>query len=139
MQAQRKHVITMAIVSLVIFLIVNGLMILKPMKLAEPVYSSEFWQVTFTALILYVVAIILAAFHLKVSYYLLAVIIAVYTIGLVGVVITLFTTSHANLLLKLVVAIIALIGIVVNVDWYLLAFKLRGMYIQEMINQRTHH
>lgn len=137
MQNQRKQVITLAIVSLMLFLAVNGLMILKAMQLSTPVVMSVFWRTNAVAAILYIVAIVLATLKLKVSYYLLAVVIANYTVGLVSVIITLFTASQANILLKLVAFVVAILGIVINVTWYMQAFKLRNLYVQNLIKQRA--
>ncbi|WP_283679403.1 hypothetical protein [Lentilactobacillus sp. Marseille-Q4993] len=126
MKKEEKLVINWAIVSLVVFLIANWFMTIKGMRLDKPVVMSEAMQVTVTAIVFYAATIVLALIKVRISYYLLAVVIAIYSVGFVGMGVTMFTDSAANPFLKIIMLAIAIFGIVVNVYWVILAFKLRA-------------
>lgn len=66
----------------------------------------------------------------------MAVVVAIYTVGLVGMLTTMFTGSSANILIRLAVAALSAFGIIVNLYWYGLAFKLRSVLQTAMIKKR---
>ena len=119
-----------------IFLLVNWLLTLPVMQLNQRVVLSEAWQVTFIALAFYAATILLAVLKVRISYYLMAVVVAIYTVGLVGMLTTMFTGSSANILIRLAVAALSAFGIIVNLYWYGLAFKLRSVLQTAMIKKR---
>jgi len=137
MKKEEKRVIYWAIVSLVVFLASNALMTLKWMKLDRPVIMSEMWQVTFIAIAFYAATLILAVLKVKISYYLLSVVIAIYSVGFVGMGITLVQGSDGNILLRLLVLALVIFGIVVNVYWYMLAFRMRAVLQTDMLKRRA--
>lgn len=132
MKNEEKKVIYWAIISMAIFLLVNWLLTLPVMQLNQRVVLSEAWQVTFIALAFYAASILLAVLKVRISYYLMAVVVAIYTVGLVGM----FTGSSANILIRLAVAALSAFGIIVNLYWYGLAFKLRSVLQTAMIKKR---
>jgi hypothetical protein len=133
---EEKKVIYWAIISMGIFLLVNWLLTLPVMQLNQRVVLSEAWQVTFIALAFYAATILLAVLKVRISYYLMAVVVAIYTVGLVGMLTTMFTGSSANILIRLAVAALSAFGIIVNLYWYGLAFKLRSVLQTAMIKKR---
>ncbi|GAY73679.1 hypothetical protein [Lentilactobacillus kosonis] len=137
MKREEKRVIYWAIVSLVVFLLSNALMTLKWMNLDRPVVMSEMLQVTYIAIAFYAATIILAVLKIKISYYLLSVVIAIYSVGFVGMGITLVQGSSGNLILRLLVLALVIFGIVVNVYWYMLAFKMRSALQTDMLKRRA--
>lgn len=136
MKNEEKKVIYWAIISMAIFLLVNWLLTLPVMQLNQRVVLSEAWQVTFIALAFYAATILLAVLKVRISYYLMAVVVAIYTVGLVGMLTTMFTGSSANILIRLAVAALSAFGIIVNLYWYGLAFKLRSVLQTAMIKKR---
>ncbi|EHL98450.1 hypothetical protein HMPREF9103_01493 [Lentilactobacillus parafarraginis F0439] len=136
MKNEEKKVIYWAIISMAIFLLVNWLLTLPVMQLNQRVVLSEAWQVTFIALAFYAASILLAVLKVRISYYLMAVVVAIYTVGLVGMLTTMFTGSSANILIRLAVAALSAFGIIVNLYWYGLAFKLRSVLQTAMIKKR---
>lgn len=136
MKNEEKKVIYWAIISMAIFLLVNWLLTLPVMQLNQRVVLSEAWQVTFIALAFYAASILLAVLKVRISYYLMVVVVAIYTVGLVGMLTTMFTGSSANILIRLAVAALSAFGIIVNLYWYGLAFKLRSVLQTAMIKKR---
>lgn len=125
MKKEETQTIFWAVISLVVFLATTWLMTLSFMKLKAPATAGEALQVTGIAVAFYAATLILAALRVKISYYLLAVVIAVYSVGFVGMISTMFLNSDASILVKLFVSAVAAFGILVNVYWYILAFRLR--------------
>lgn len=133
MRNEEKKVIYWAVISLILFLLVNWLMTLDFMHLARSVRLSEAVRVTIIAGILYLATILLAALKVKISYYLMAAVVAIYTVGFVGMLTTMFTGSEANIVIKLVMAGLSAFGVIVNFYWFILAFKLRAVYQRESL------
>ncbi|MFT8744603.1 MAG: hypothetical protein ABF767_13195, partial [Lentilactobacillus hilgardii] len=122
--------------SLVFFLLVNWLMTLDFMRLDRRVLLSEAVRVTIIAGVFYLATILLAYLKVKISYYLMAVVVAIYTVGFVGMLATMFTGSSANIIVKLVMAALSAFGIIVNFYWFILAFKLRAIFQRESLEKR---
>lgn len=135
MQKQQKLVISWAVVSMITYLLVSALTMMPGLKLAKTVDPSEFLRISLVAIGLYAVAIILAALNLRLSYYLMAAIVAVYAIGQVGVIGTMISGAKGLLVVRFIIGLIAVFGIVTAVYWYMQAYKLRQMYINERIAQ----
>lgn len=136
MKNEEKKVIYWAVISLVFFLLVNWLMTLDFMRLDRRVLLSEAVRVTIIAGVFYLATILLAYLKVKISYYLMAVVVAIYTVGFVGMLATMFTGSTANIIVKLVMAALSAFGIIVNFYWFILAFKLRAIFQRESLEKR---
>ncbi|EEI25505.1 hypothetical protein [Lentilactobacillus hilgardii] len=136
MKNEEKKVIYWAVISLVFFLLVNWLMTLDFMRLDRRVLLSEAVRVTIIAGVFYLATILLAYLKMKISYYLMAVVVAIYTVGFVGMLATMFTGSSANIIVKLVMAALSAFGIIVNFYWFILAFKLRAIFQRESLEKR---
>ncbi|EEI19656.1 hypothetical protein [Lentilactobacillus hilgardii] len=136
MKNEEKKVIYWAVISLVFFLLVNWLMTLDFMRLDRRVLLSEAVRVTIIAGVFYLATILLAYLKVKISYYLMAVVVAIYTVGFVGMLATMFTGSSANIIVKLVMAALSAFGIIVNFYWFILAFKLRAIFQRESLEKR---
>ena len=137
MKPEEKKVIGWAVISLVVFLLTNAIMTFKWMDLTRPVTMAETLQVTYIAIAFYAATIVLAMLKVRLSYYLLAVVVAIYSVGFVGMGITLVQGSNGNILLRILVLVLVIFGIVVNVYWYMLAFKLRSVLQTELIKKRA--
>ena len=135
MQNQSKRVISWAIVSLIIYLGVTALTLIPAIKLDKEVPSGEFSRIVITAVILYGVTVLLAALRLRLGYYLMAVVVALYGVGLVGVLITMINGATGMIAVRLLIGLIAAFGIVVTVYWFMQVFQLRRQYINQMIAQ----
>lgn len=133
MKNEEKKVIYWAIISLVFFLLVNWLMTLGFMRLDRPVRLSEAVRVTILASVFYLATILLAYLKVRLSYYLMAVVVALYTVGFVGMLTTMFTGSDANIIVKLIMAMLSAFGVIINFYWFILAFKLRGIFQREIL------
>lgn len=133
MKNEEKKVIYWAIISLVFFLLVNWLMTLGFMRLDRPVRLSEAVRVTILASVFYLATILLAYLKIRLSYYLMAVVVAIYTVGFVGMLTTMFTGSDANIIVKLIMAMLSAFGVIINFYWFILAFKLRGIFQREIL------
>lgn len=136
MKNEEKKVIYWAVISLVFFLLVNWLMTLDFMRLDRRVLLSEAVRVTIIAGVFYLATILLAYLKVKITYYLMAVVVAIYTVGFVGMLATMFTGSSANIIVKLVMAALSAFGIIVNFYWFILAFKLRAIFQRESLEKR---
>ena len=136
MKKEEKQAIFWAIVSLLVFLATTLLMTFSFVKLNTPAKVSEALHVTWIAVAFYAANLILVALRVKISYYLLAVVIAIYSVGFVGMISTMFINSDANIFVKLLVAAVAAFGIVVNVYWYIIAFRLRATLQHDTFQRR---
>jgi len=122
-----RNVISWAVVSLIGFLVINLLMTRPFVQItgATGAVGSDFWKTTIIAVILYAVPIILAALDWKPSFYLMGLVIVVYSLGLVGVVITMMLHSQANFTVRALMSLFGLGMIVLNCYWLVLALRLR--------------
>ncbi|GHP13498.1 hypothetical protein YK48G_09230 [Lentilactobacillus fungorum] len=125
MKAEEKKVVWWAVVSLGMFLVMNWLMVLPVMKLHATIKLSEAFQVTYIAIAFYAATLILAILKVKVSYYLLAAVVAIYTVGFVGMANVMMTNSSANVIIRVLMVAIATVGITVNLYWFMLAYRMR--------------
>lgn len=139
MQEQSKRVISLAIVTLIVYLGVMALTLIPAVKLVKAVPQGEFLQTVITAISLYAVTIILAALRLRLGYYLMAAVVAIYGIGLIGVFITMITGATGLLTVRVLIGLVAAFGIVLSVNWFMQVFKLRRLYINHRIEQVTAH
>lgn len=136
MKKEEKQAIFWAIISLLVFLAATWIMTFGFMSLKTPATAAEAAQVTWIAIAFYAATLILAALRVKISYYLLAVVIAVYSVGFVGMISTMFLNSNADIIIKLFVSAVAAFGILVNVYWYILAFRLRAALQHDTFQRR---
>ncbi|GAD16931.1 hypothetical protein ABC628_08880 [Lentilactobacillus otakiensis] len=136
MKTEEKQAIFWALISLIVFLAATWLMTLDFMALKAPATAAEAMQVTWIAIAFYAATLILAVLRVKISYYLLAVVIAIYSVGFVGMISTMFMNSDATILVKLFVSLVAAFGILVNVYWYILAFRLRAALQHDTFQRR---
>ncbi|KRL20750.1 hypothetical protein [Lentilactobacillus kisonensis] len=125
MKEEEKKVVWWAVASLLLFLIVNWLMVLPVMKLHQTAQVSEAIQVTYIAIIFYAATIILALLKVRISYYLLAAVVAIYTVGFVGMIVTMLNGSGANIIIRVLMVVIAGLGIFVNIYWFIIAYRMR--------------
>lgn len=121
-----KQVVTWSFISLFIFLITNFLMSLPFTQLtSQRADSADLWKSTIFALVLYLIPIVLAVLDWKPSFYLLGIVIALYSLGLLGVIINMIFYSEASLLIKALMSILGAGGLLINAWWLVLALRVR--------------
>lgn len=121
-----RNVIAWAIISMVGFVILNFLMS-RPFVDSTNVQMtmSEFWRTTLIALVLYVIPIVLAALDWHPSFYLMGLVIALYTLSPISVLFNMWMDSGASVMIKLLMSAYSLALIVGNAYWLVLALRLR--------------
>lgn len=121
-----RNVIAWAIISMVGFVVLNFLMS-RPFVDSTNVQMtmSEFWRTTLIALVLYVIPIVLAALDWRPSFYLMGLVIALYTLSPISVLFNMWMDSGASVLIKMLMSAYSLALIVGNAYWLVLALRLR--------------
>ncbi|KRL47422.1 hypothetical protein FD37_GL002288 [Levilactobacillus spicheri DSM 15429] len=110
--------------SLVGFLVINFLMGLSFVKIPGTT-GGDFGKSTLIAVILYAIPIILAALDWKPSFYLMGLVIVIYSLGVIGMIINMVTLSHATLVIRAVMILFGAGLLVANCYWLVLALRLR--------------
>ncbi|NLR09748.1 MULTISPECIES: hypothetical protein [Lactobacillaceae] len=118
-----RNVIAWAIISLFGFLVINFLMSRSFVGLSTSM--SEFWRSSALAVALYAITIILAALDWRPSFYLMGLVIAMYTLALISVLITMWGYDHTTLMVRLLMSIGSIAVMVANAYWLVLALRLR--------------
>ncbi|WP_243674499.1 hypothetical protein [Lentilactobacillus kisonensis] len=67
----------------------------------------------------------MALLKVRISYYLLAAVVAIYTVGFVGMIVTMLNGSGANIIIRVLMVVIAGLGIFVNIYWFIIAYRMR--------------
>ncbi|MFC6288813.1 hypothetical protein [Levilactobacillus angrenensis] len=121
-----RNVIAWAIISMVGFVILNFLMS-RPFVDSTNVQMtmSEFLRTTLIALVLYVIPIVLAALDWHPSFYLMGLVIALYTLSPISVLFNMWMDSGASVMIKMLMSAYSLALIVGNAYWLVLALRLR--------------
>ncbi|MCI1552914.1 MAG: hypothetical protein LKH74_03230 [Levilactobacillus sp.] len=121
-----RNVIAWAIISMVGFVVLNFLMS-RPFVDSTNVQMtmSEFWRTTLIAVVLYVIPIVLAALDWHPSFYLMGLVIALYTLSPISVLFNMWMDSGASVMIKLLMSAYSLALIVGNAYWLVLALRLR--------------
>lgn len=119
-----RNVISWAVVSLVGFLVINWLMTLPIVKL-HGVNGNDFWKTTILAVILYAIPIILAALDWKPSFFLMGIVIVIYSLGLLAAIFNMFQNSSATLVVRFLMTALSVGVLVANSYWLVLALRLR--------------
>lgn len=121
-----RNVIAWAIISMVGFVALNFLMS-RPFVDSSNVQMtmSEFWRTTVIALVLYIIPIVLAALDWRPSFYLMGLVIALYTLSPISVLFNMWMDSGASILIKMLMSAFSLALIVGNAYWLVLALRLR--------------
>ncbi|KRN01404.1 hypothetical protein FD13_GL001066 [Levilactobacillus senmaizukei DSM 21775 = NBRC 103853] len=118
-----RNVIAWAVVSLVGFLVINFLMTQSFVQ-GSAAQSGELMKSSLIAIGLYAVTIVLAALDWKPSFYLMGLVIALYTLGLIGVLVNMWN-SHTNIEIRLLMSALSLALMAGNGYWLVLALRLR--------------
>ena len=118
-----RNVIAWAIISLFGFLVINFLMSRSFVGLSTSM--SEFWRSSALAVALYAITIVLAALDWRPSFYLMGLVIAMYSLSLISVLITMWSYDHTSLMVRLLMSIGSIALMVANAYWLVLALRLR--------------
>ncbi|MCW3778684.1 hypothetical protein [Levilactobacillus namurensis] len=119
-----RNVISWAVVSLIGFLVINVLMHQSFIQGTEPV-AHDLGRSTLIAVILYAIPIVLAALDWKPSFYVMGLVIVIYSLGLVGVILNMLFHSDASLLIRTLMSAFGVGMLVANGYWLVLALRLR--------------
>ena len=119
-----RNVISWSVVSLVGFLVVNLLMGQSFVQVPG-IEGHDFWSSTLIAIVLYAVGIVLAALNWRPAFYVLGFVIAIYSLGIVGMLINLITLSHATLLIRAMMVVLGIAILLANAYWLVLALRFR--------------
>lgn len=122
-----RNVIAWAIVSLVGFITISFLMSRFFGQGANTAkVMTDFWRSTLTAVILYAIPVVLAAIDWRPSFYVMGLVIAMYTLALISVLLNMWTGGTQNtMMVKLLMSAFSLALIVGNGYWLVLALRLR--------------
>lgn len=122
-----RNVIAWAIVSLVGFIAISFLMSRFFGQGANTAkVMTDFWRSTLTAVILYAIPVVLAAIDWHPSFYVMGLVIAMYTLALISVLLNMWTGGTQNtMMVKLLMSAFSLALIVGNGYWLVLALRLR--------------
>ncbi|MCH5464055.1 hypothetical protein [Levilactobacillus tujiorum] len=118
-----RNVIAWAIISLFGFLVINFLMSRSFVGLTTSM--SEFWRSSALAVGLYAITIVLAALDWRPSFYLMGLVIGMYTLSLISVLITMWSYDRAALVVRLLMSVGSIGVMVANAYWLVLALRLR--------------
>ncbi|QMU08452.1 hypothetical protein [Levilactobacillus suantsaii] len=118
-----RNVISWAIISLVGFILINFLMNQPFVQIGH--VTNDFWPSSLLALVLYAVPIALAILNWKPSFYLLGLVIVLYSLGLLGMLFVMWGSSHASLTIRLLMSLFSVGMLVANAYWLVLALRLR--------------
>ncbi|WP_220751353.1 hypothetical protein [Apilactobacillus xinyiensis] len=115
-------------ISLLMFIIVDILMSSKFVGIEN---NNGVFRTIILAIVLYLIPIALGYANWKFAYHLLGIIVAIYTLNFSTVFIVMFQNSHFNLLIKILMIIISILGIIVNLMWYRIAWgQIRSDYVR---------
>ncbi|KIO94512.1 hypothetical protein ADT67_00020 [Levilactobacillus brevis] len=122
-----RNVIAWAIVSLVGFIAISFLMSRFFGQGANTAkVMTDFWRSTLTAVILYAIPVVLAVIDWRPSFYVMGLVIAMYTLALISVLLNMWTGGTQNtMMVKLLMSAFSLALIVGNGYWLVLALRLR--------------
>ncbi|ARN90972.1 hypothetical protein [Levilactobacillus brevis] len=122
-----RNVIAWAIVSLVGFIAISFLMSRFFGQGANTAkVMTDFWRSTLTAVILYAIPVVLAAIDWRPSFYVMGLVIAMYTLALISVLLNMWTGRTQNtMMVKLLMSAFSLALMVGNGYWLVLALRLR--------------
>ncbi|WAD00838.1 hypothetical protein ORR04_07790 [Levilactobacillus brevis] len=122
-----RNVIAWAIVSLVGFIAISFLMSRFFGQGANTAkVMTDFWRSTLTAVILYAIPVVLAAIDWRPSFYVMGLVIAMYTLALISVLLNMWTGGTQNtMMVKLLMSAFSLALMVGNGYWLVLVLRLR--------------
>lgn len=122
-----RNVIAWAIVSLVGFIAISFLMSRFFGQGANTAkVMTDFWRSMLTAVILYAIPVVLAAIDWRPSFYVMGLVIAMYTLALISVLLNMWTGGTQNtMMVKLLMSAFSLALMVGNGYWLVLALRLR--------------
>lgn len=121
----KKQLVSLGIVSWVLFSVVNLLMSSKFVKLGQQVTTSDIMKSLIISAVLYFVPIVIGAMGHNAGYYVLALVIIIYSVGLINVILTMFYGSSANMTIKALMIFTGIAVLVFNGYWMILAFRYR--------------
>ena len=122
----KKQLMMWGIVSWGLFTAVNLTMSLPIVRLSHGQSTMlDFWKVTAISLALYLLPLIWGAAGHNSGFYILGLVIAVYTIATANVIIAMVTGSSATMLIKTAMIVGAVVVIGVNLYWLILGFRYR--------------
>ncbi|WP_282802090.1 hypothetical protein [Secundilactobacillus kimchicus] len=122
----KKQLMMWGIVSWGLFTAVNLAMSLPLVRLSHGQSTMlDFWKVTAISLVLYLLPLIWGAAGHNSGFYILGLVIAVYTIATANVIIAMVTGSSATMLVKTAMIVGAVVVIGVNLYWLILGFRYR--------------
>ncbi|GAW99893.1 hypothetical protein [Secundilactobacillus mixtipabuli] len=121
----KQKLITFGIVSWVLFSAMNLLLSSKLIGLGKSFQMSAVIRSLIISLVLYAVPMIWAALGHNSGYYLLAVVIVIYSFGLLNGIVTVMVSSHAILSIKAAMILANVLVILFNGYWMVLALRYR--------------
>lgn len=121
----KKQLVSLGIVSWALFAIINLLMSSEFVKLKSQISTSDMIKSLIVSGVLYFIPIIIGALGHNAGYYVLALVIIVYSVALVNVILSMINASDANMTIKAVMIFASLAALVFNGYWMILAFRYR--------------
>ena len=121
----KQKLITFGIVSWVLFSAMNLLLSSKLIGLGQSFQMSAVIRSLIISLVLYAVPMIWAALGHNSGYYLLAVVVVIYSFGLLNGIVTVMVSSHAILSIKAAMILANVLVILFNGYWMVLALRYR--------------
>ncbi|MCH5462943.1 hypothetical protein HC026_06985 [Lactobacillus sp. LC28-10] len=121
----KQKLITFGIVSWVLFSAMNLLMSTQLVGLGHSFQMSTFVRSIIISLVLYALPMIWGALGHNSGYYVLAMVIIIYSFGLFNGIVTVMASSHAIFSIKAAVIFANFLVIVFNGYWMILAFRYR--------------
>lgn len=121
----KQKLITYGIVSWVLFSAINIVMSMKFIALGQSVELSAVIRSIAVSLVLYAVPMIFGALGKNAGYYVLAIVIVIYSFGLFNGIVTVLTASHASMGIRAIMALVSLLVIIFNGYWLVLALRYR--------------
>ncbi|POH15260.1 hypothetical protein BGL40_05915 [Fructilactobacillus sanfranciscensis] len=118
---QTIKMIVWSLISLIMFLVLNYIMHLP----AIGMQSSDLMRTNLMAIGLFGIPLLLTVFRLRVGFYFLALIQLIYTVGYFSAAYQVTMLSHAHVLSKIAVMVVVIIALLINVYWFMLAWKFR--------------
>ncbi|PWF99838.1 hypothetical protein [Levilactobacillus bambusae] len=124
---KERPVLKWALVSLVLFLGINLIMSLPIAGVVERNgLSSELLASSAIVVVLYLVPFLAAALGFGPAYYVLGIVMVMYSVGLAGGIVTLWTQGTAGFFINGILTLASVFALLVNLYWLVLAIRLRN-------------
>ncbi|GAA3624340.1 hypothetical protein [Secundilactobacillus similis] len=121
----KKQLISLGIVSWALFSVINLVMSSKLAAFGHTIQAGSIVKSLVISVILYAVPMVIGALGQNWGYYVLGLVIMVYSLGLVNGILAVWGQSHASLGIRAILVLVGCGAVAFNFYWLTVAFKYR--------------